>query len=133
MPKSKSAMAASRRPTPYSELNAILERLVDGSREALGDNFVGAYLHGSFALGDADEHSDVDFIAITREDLSADQLAALQALHAELYRLPRPPQNCCTSKLRVLLRRGSAAVRTLIRPLQHGRFFGRVVPAPCLE
>jgi hypothetical protein len=90
MPKSKSAMAASRRPTPYSELNAILERLVDGSREALGDNFVGAYLHGSFALGDADEHSDVDFIAITREDLSADQLAALQALHAELYRLPSP-------------------------------------------
>ncbi|HXQ11145.1 MAG TPA: nucleotidyltransferase domain-containing protein [Caulobacteraceae bacterium] len=88
MPKSKDAHAGSRRPTPYPELNALLERLVNGARAALGDNFVGAYLHGSFALGDADERSDVDFVIVTRQDLSPDALAALQALHAELHQLP---------------------------------------------
>ena len=48
--------------------------MVAGSRDALGDNFVGAYLHGSFALGDFDTHSDVDFIVVTGEDLSPDAL-----------------------------------------------------------
>jgi predicted nucleotidyltransferase len=88
MPKSNRAHP--RPPTPYLELNAILERMVDRSREALGDNFVGAYLHGSFALGDFDEHSDVDFIVITGEDLTPEQLAALQTLHGELYQLESP-------------------------------------------
>jgi hypothetical protein len=92
MPKSKGARAALRRPTPYPELNAILERMVDGSRGALGDNFVGAYLHGSFALGDFDEHSDVDFIVVIRVDLGADSeaLAKLQALHHGLAHGPGP-------------------------------------------
>jgi hypothetical protein len=90
MPKSKGAHADHRRPTPYPDLNAILERMVDGSREALGDNFVGAYLHGSFALRGADERSDVDFIVVTREDLSLEQLEHLQTLHGELYRRPSP-------------------------------------------
>ena len=93
MPKSKGhAAAAHRRPTPYPDLNAILERMVEGSREALGDNFVGAYLHGSFGLGDFDEHSDVDFIVVIRDDLAPDSpaLAKLQALHAELYPLASP-------------------------------------------
>jgi hypothetical protein len=90
MPKSKNARAGSRRTTPYPELNTILERMVDGSRKALGDNFVGAYLHGSFALGDFDERSDVDFIVVTGEDLSPDQLQSLQTLHGELYREPSP-------------------------------------------
>src|SRR5580692_8472279 len=85
MPKSRDSHGASRRPTPYPELNAVLARMVAGSREALGDNFVGAYLHGSFALGASDEHSDVDFIVVTREDLSSDQLQRLQTLHGELH------------------------------------------------
>jgi hypothetical protein len=88
MSKSKSSTAASRRPTPYPELNALLERMVDGARAALGDNFIGAFLHGSFALGDCDERSDVDFIVVVGEDLSPDALAALQALHGELHHLP---------------------------------------------
>jgi hypothetical protein len=85
MPKSRDSHGASRRPTPYPELNAVLARMVAGSREALGDDFVGAYLHGSFALGASDEHSDVDFIVVTREDLSSDQLQRLQTLHGELH------------------------------------------------
>ena len=45
-------------PTPYSDLNDVLRELLAGAREALGANFCGLYLQGSFAVGDADEHSD---------------------------------------------------------------------------
>jgi hypothetical protein len=74
--------------TPYTELNAILEQLVAGVRGALGEAFVGAYLQGSFAVGDFDQHSDVDFIVGVKEELSDGQVAALQAVHARVYALP---------------------------------------------
>ena len=48
---------------------------------------MGAYLQGSFAVGDADEHSDVDFIVATRDELTDAQVDALQALHRRLYAL----------------------------------------------
>ena len=38
--------------TPYAELNEVLNFLVNGAMEAPQDNFVGAYLQGSFAIGD---------------------------------------------------------------------------------
>ncbi len=44
--------------------------MVESVQAALGDNFVGAYLHGSFAVGDFDQHSDVDFIIVVRTTLS---------------------------------------------------------------
>ena len=53
-------------PTVYPKLNALLEELVSSVRAILGANFCGAYLQGSFAVGDADVHSDVDFIVATR-------------------------------------------------------------------
>ena len=49
MPKLKGQRAPSRRPTPYADLNAILAELVESARTLLADNFVGAYLQGSFA------------------------------------------------------------------------------------
>src|SRR5581483_10783392 len=57
-------------------------------KEVLGDDFCGAYLHGSFAAGDADAHSDVDFVVVTEDEVQADQQAELQALHQRLYALP---------------------------------------------
>jgi hypothetical protein len=33
------------------------------------------YLQGSFALGDADEHSDVDVVAVTKDELNDAQLS----------------------------------------------------------
>jgi hypothetical protein len=44
--------ASARAPTPYAELNGVLAHLLVGARAALKDNFVGAYLQGSFAVGD---------------------------------------------------------------------------------
>jgi hypothetical protein len=74
-------------PTPYEELNEVLRALVDGVRGVLGDAFVGAYLQGSFAVGDFDQHSDVDFIVAVRGELADHEVAALQRLHRRIYGL----------------------------------------------
>ncbi len=76
--------------TSFVDLNRLLSELVDGVRNALGRNFCGAYLQGSFAVGDADEHSDVDFIVVTNDEVTPEQRAKLQALHQRLYALPTP-------------------------------------------
>ena len=78
MPNSHDQRAPARGPTPYADLNAVLAHLLAGAQAALGDNFVGAYLQGSFAVGDFTEYSDCDFIIVTTDDLTPDQLAALQ-------------------------------------------------------
>jgi len=90
MPHSQDPRAAARQPTPLADLNAVLAHLVDGVRARLGDNFVGAYLQGSFAVGDATEYSDCDFIVVTARDIAPEGLPALQALHAEIHELPHP-------------------------------------------
>ena len=74
--------------TPFDDLNQLLVELVVGATEVLGDSFCGAYLQGSFAVGDADADSDVDFIVVTKEDVTPKQQAELQALHQTLYTLP---------------------------------------------
>lgn len=71
-------------PTRYPELNALLRELVERAYGILRGNLVGAYLQGSFAVGDADMHSDCDFLVPVREQVSAEQEAALRALHDEI-------------------------------------------------
>jgi len=77
-------------PTVYPELNVVLEELLSSVRAILGDNFCGAYLQGSFAVGEADEHSDVDFIVATNDEVTDEQLAGLQAMHGRIYALASP-------------------------------------------
>ena len=77
-------------PTAYPGLNAVLDELVSSVRAILRDNFCGAYLQGSFALGEADEHSDVDFIVATNGEVTDEQHADLQAMHARIYALESP-------------------------------------------
>ncbi|MFL5560741.1 MAG: aminoglycoside adenylyltransferase domain-containing protein [Gemmatimonadaceae bacterium] len=74
--------------SPWPGLDVVLENLVAGIRAALGDAFVGAWLQGSFALGDFDRDSDVDFVVAVRDELSDHDVAALQALHGRIYNLP---------------------------------------------
>jgi hypothetical protein len=74
-------------PTPYPELNAVLQELVESVQAALGNSFVAACLQGSFAVGDFDRHSDVDFIVAIEEALSEAQVHALQAMHERIYHL----------------------------------------------
>src|SRR5215470_9286456 len=72
-------------PTPYLALNAVLVDLVHGARSTLADSFVGAYLQGSFAVGDADEHSDVDFLIATTRELSDAQVGEVESMHQRIY------------------------------------------------
>ena len=76
--------------TSFDDLNQLLVELMVGAKEVLGDSFCGAYLQGSFAVGDADAHSDVDFIIVTKDELTPKQEAALQTLHEALYARPMP-------------------------------------------
>lgn len=77
-------------PTIFPDLNAVLQQLVGSVREILGENFCGVYLQGSFAVGDADEHSDVDFLVVTNDEVGPAQEAALQTMHKRLYVLETP-------------------------------------------
>lgn len=74
-------------PTPYPELNNVLLDLVDSVRAVLSNNFVGAYLQGSFAVGDFDLHSDVDFIIVIEENLSEEEVHGLQEVHERIFGL----------------------------------------------
>jgi hypothetical protein len=78
------------RPTADPALDAVLAELVAGAQAVLGDDFRGAYLHGSFATGDAEEFSDVDFVVVVRGELTVEQQDGLQSLHRRLYRLDTP-------------------------------------------
>jgi predicted nucleotidyltransferase len=77
-------------PTRFDDLNGVLDEFLVNVRATLGENFCGAYLQGSFAIGDADEHSDVDFIVVIHDELADDQIARLQAMHERLYALEVP-------------------------------------------
>ena len=71
--------------TPFLSIpDAVLNELVEKASAILGDNFCGAYLQGSFAVGDADEHSDVDFIIVTHDAVGEPAVLRLRALHADL-------------------------------------------------
>lgn len=74
--------------TPYADLNGVLDELVRRVAQAAGDNFVGAYLQGSFAVGDFDEASDVDFVIALKRDLTEAEMPAFQALHRAIFDLP---------------------------------------------
>jgi len=74
-------------PTPYPELNNVLRELVESIQSILGSDFVGAHLQGSFAVGDFDVHSDVDFVVVTEDELTHEQVDALQVMHERIYNL----------------------------------------------
>lgn len=70
--------------TKFPELNRVLAELTTRAGEILGDNLVGVYLQGSFAVGDADLRSDCDFLIPVNGPFTAAQEAGLRALHDEL-------------------------------------------------
>lgn len=76
--------------TPYEDLDAIVRELSDRAQAILGDNLVGVYVQGSFALGDGDMHSDCDFLIPVHRRPTAQQEAQLRAFHDEL---PTRPQH----------------------------------------
>jgi hypothetical protein len=75
-------------PTRFAELNELLDQLLLGVRSILGENFVGAYLQGSFALGDADLYSDCDFLVVVAGRLAPVQERRIRELHAAIPARP---------------------------------------------
>ena len=72
-------------PTPYLEINAVLQALLSGVQGVLGDCFVGLYLYGSLAGGDfCSQRSDIDFVVATAGELPNEVVAALEAMHARI-------------------------------------------------
>ena len=83
-------MSLTSNPTPYAELNDVLRELVSSIKASLGGNFRGTWLQGSFAVGDFDQNSDVDFVVAIDQELSDDEVQALQAMHDRVYHLDCP-------------------------------------------
>jgi hypothetical protein len=75
-------------PTRFPELNAVLATLVSHVQARLREQLVAAYLSGSFALGDGDADSDVDFLFVVEHDIDSATGAALQEIHQAVYDMP---------------------------------------------
>lgn len=73
-------------PTPYSDLNTVLADFVDKLDSVFRSDLVGVYLQGSFAVGDFDSNSDVDFIVIIQKEITEKQLTELQEVHKKIFR-----------------------------------------------
>jgi len=71
-------------PTPYPDVNEISNLLFSSVKEILDDQFVGMYLFGSLANGDFDQHSDIDVLVVTNDEISTDVFSSLQAMHAHI-------------------------------------------------
>lgn len=77
-------------PTPYPEINAILQQVLEGAQAILGSHFTGMYLDGSLANGGFDEDSDIDFVIVTDEEVDGELFAALKAMHERISKLDSP-------------------------------------------
>ena len=72
-------------PTPYPDVNALLLMLLEQVQAILREKLVGFYLYGSLSSGDFDpDTSDVDFLIVTTDELDADVLDMLCAMHANI-------------------------------------------------
>ena len=77
-------------PTPYPDVNEILNFMLVDVKEILGKHFLGMYLYGSLANGDFDEHSDIDVLIVTDGELSEDVFSAVQKMHKHINGLDSP-------------------------------------------
>ena len=72
--------------TPYVDVNKILDTLLCGAKEILGNQLIGMYLYGSLASGDFDpKSSDIDFVVITNDFLPGEIISKLEDLHKRIW------------------------------------------------
>lgn len=77
-------------PTPYPDVNRLLEVLFEDVQGVLGAQFLGMYLFGSLAIGDFDEGSDIDVAIITQDELPEELFFALRRMHESIATLDSP-------------------------------------------
>ncbi len=72
-------------PTPFPEVNAVLQLLLAEVRRTLDQDFTGLYLYGSLSSGDFNPRSsDIDFLVVTAQALSEERVQALREMHARI-------------------------------------------------
>ena len=72
--------------TAYDDVNAILDILLNGTKEILKEQFIGMYLYGSLSSGDFDPNSsDIDFVIVTENILADETISALEYLHQRIW------------------------------------------------
>jgi hypothetical protein len=71
-------------------INLLVRELQTGIQAVLGERLVGLYLEGSLAAGGFDQSSDVDFVAVTEQEVTPDLFTTLQAMHDRLQALDTP-------------------------------------------
>lgn len=72
-------------PTPYPDVNKILQLLFNRATDVLKTQFVGMYLYGSLSGGDFNpESSDIDFLFVTDDTLSEETISELAVMHKEI-------------------------------------------------
>lgn len=71
-------------PTPHSEVNAVLQELMEGVRPILGPQLVGIYLYGSLTSGEFNRQSDIDILVVTTGELSREVFSAVAAMHERI-------------------------------------------------
>jgi predicted nucleotidyltransferase len=73
-------------PTPYPDVNEVLDLLLTKVKEILRNEFVGMYLYGSLSSGDFNpKTSDVDFVVTTAGSLAENKIAQLKSMHEDLW------------------------------------------------
>src|SRR5689334_19293619 len=77
-------------PTPYPDVNEILDVLLCHVKDILQDQFVGMYLFGSLANGDFDEHSDIDVLIVTNAEIMNDKFVVLKQMHEQIQKTNSP-------------------------------------------
>src|SRR5215204_4296786 len=74
-------------PTPYPEVNEVLDAILAGIQAELRAKLIGLYTFGSLVTGDFNPvRSDVDLAAVLTADLDDREFARLLRMHAELAR-----------------------------------------------
>jgi nucleotidyltransferase-like protein len=71
-------------PTPFPDVNVILQELLKSAQDVLGKHLVGMYLEGSLANGDFDQDSDIDFVTVTDREVGEAFFSALQRMHEQI-------------------------------------------------
>jgi predicted nucleotidyltransferase len=77
-------------PTPYPDVNEILNLLLTAVKEILKDQFIGMYLFGSLANGGFDKDSDIDILMVTKDEIAQETFSALYAMHEKISTIDSP-------------------------------------------